>query len=190
MYERSIGLSGLSEWHSLDRRALIGGIALALATPCLSGEAHAHISFRQSGPNYARLMKVIDRIWREQNLPPERLELRVINSVALRAEVTLSGKVWMTTGFVAFCDTEAQAGAWFCQTVVALRTKAAGVPLDRDALAVLLATGYDPRLALKLWTRWAKTKNLLNSSRFTDIPTTPVRLQALRSEIEKLGYLI
>lgn len=190
MIERSIGLSRKDDGRDLNRRALIGGIALTAAIPNFSGGAHAYASSRQSALDHARLVKVIGRIWRGQSLPIGRLELRVINSLALRAEVTLSGKVWMTTGFVAFCETEAQVGAWFCQTLIARKNKTAGTVLDREALAALLAAGYDPRHALQLWTRWANDKNLRNSSRFSDVPNTPVRLQALRSDIEKLGYLI
>lgn len=188
MAERSIVLFGQGKGASLNRRALIGGVTIALVG--LVGVARARPDLRQSGLDYPRVFKVIDRIWRAQNLTAQTLKLGLLDTKALRADVALSGKVWMTTGFVAYCQTEAQVAAWFCQALVGLRTKADGAALDRAALAVLVLVGYDPREALKLWSRWAATKQLNNSSRFTDVPITPDRLQALRGEIEKLGYLI
>lgn len=176
------------EGRGLNRRALLGGAIIAFAG--LLGQAHAQSNFRQSGPVDARLFKVIDRIWRGQNLPPQTLKLGLLDGTGLRAIVSLSGQVWMTRGFVAACETEAQIAAWFCHALVALRTKTAGVALDRAALAALLAAGYDPREALKLWTRWAATEKWRNSSRCTEVPIALDRLLALRSEIEKLGYLL
>ncbi len=172
----------------MNRRALLLGASLAFAS--LTGKAHARPGFRQTGPDYARLKLVIERIWRGQGLPLPELKLELINTQALRADVSLAGKVRMTTGFVATCETDAQVAAWFCQCLVALRTKTEGVALDRAALATLLNTGYDPRQALILWTRWAVSKKLRNSSRFRDVPITPHRLEILRVQIEKLGYLM
>lgn len=186
--ERSIVLSRQGKGASLNRRALIGGVTIALVG--LVGVASARPNLLQSGTDYARVFKVIDRIWRAQNLPAETLKLGLLDSKAMRADVALTGKVLMTIGFVATCETDAQVAAWFCQALVGLRTKSGGAALDRAALAVLVLVGYDPREALKLWSRWATTKKLLNSSHFTDVPITPDRLQALRGEIEKLGYLI
>ena len=186
--ERSIGLAGLGEGGGLNRRALLSGAALALVS--LSDKAHARPNVRQTGPDYARLKSVIDRIWHAQGLPPDALQLDLIDTEALRANVALSGKVLMTSGFVAACGTEAQIAAWFCQRLVAFSTKTEGVALDRAALATMLAAGYDPRPALILWTRWADSKKLRNSGRFKDVPITPYRLEILRVQIEKLGYLI
>jgi len=186
--ERSIGLNGQGEGFGLNRRALLCGAALALAS--LSDIAHASPNFRQTGPDYARLNLVIDRIWRAQGLPLPELKLELIDTGALRANVSLTGKVRMTTGFVATCETDAQVAAWFCQRLVALRTKTEGVALDRAALGTVLAAGYDPRQVLILWTRWTDSKKLRNSSRFKDVPITPHRLETLRVQIEKLGYLI
>jgi len=166
---------------------LLAGAALALAS--LTGKAHARPNSRQAGPDYARLKLVIDRIWRAQGLPLPELKLELIDTEELRADMSLTGRVWMTTGFVTTCETDAQVAAWFCQLLVALRTKAEGVALDRAALATVLAAGYDPRQALILWTRWADFKKLRNSSRFKDVPITPHRLEILRVQIEKLGYL-
>jgi hypothetical protein len=132
----------------------------------------------------------IDRIWRAQGLLLHELKLELIDTEALRADVSLTGRVRMTTSFVATCETDAQVAAWFCQRLVALRAKAEGVALDRAALATMLAAGYDPRPALILWTRWAGSKKLRNSGRFKDVPITPYRLEILRVQIEKLGYLI
>jgi predicted Zn-dependent protease len=167
---------------------LLLGAALALAS--LSGKASARPNFRQTGSDYARLKLVFDRVWRAQGLPLPELKLELIDTEALRANVALSGKVLMTSGFVATCETDAQIAAWFCQRLVAFRPKTEGVALDRAALANVLAAGYDPRQALKLWTRWTDSKKLRNSSRFRDVPITPHRLQILRVQIEKLGYLI
>ncbi|WP_395781757.1 hypothetical protein [Aquidulcibacter sp.] len=186
--ERSIGLAGLGEGGGLNRRALLLGVSLAFAS--LTGKAHARPNSGQTGSDYARLKLVIDRIWRAQGLPLPELKLELIDTEGLRADVFLTGKVWMTTGFVATCETDAQVVAWFCQRLVALRTKTEGVALDRAALATLLAAGYDPRQALILWTRWTDSKKLRNSSRFRDVPITPHRLEILRVQIEKLGYLI
>jgi len=187
--ERSIGLTGQEgEGGVLNRRALLSGAALALVS--LSDKAHARPNFRQTGPDYARLKSVINRIWHGQSLPPDSLQLELIDTEALRSDVALTGKVLMTSGFVAACETEAQIAAWFCQRLVALRTKTEGVALDRAALAAVLAAGYDPRQALILWTRWAGSKKLRNSSRFNDVPISPYRLEILRVQIEKLGYLI
>jgi hypothetical protein len=185
--ERSIGLAGLGEGDVLNRRALLSGAALTLAS--LTGKAHARPNSGQIGQDYARLKLVFDRIWRAQGLPPDALKLELIDTEALRADVSLTGRVRMTTGFVATCETDAQVAAWFCQCLVALRTKTEGVALDRAALATVLAAGYDPRQALILWTRWADSKKLRNSSRFRDLPITPHRLEILRVQIEKLGYL-
>jgi predicted Zn-dependent protease len=167
---------------------LLLGVSLAFAS--LTGKAHARPNSGQTGSDYARLKLVIDRIWRAQGLPLPELKLELIDTEGLRADVFLTGKVWMTTGFVATCETDAQVVAWFCQRLVALRTKTEGVALDRAALATLLAAGYDPRQALILWTRWTDSKKLRNSSRFRDVPITPHRLEILRVQIEKLGYLI
>lgn len=186
--ERLIGLAGQGEGDVLNRRALLSGAAFALAS--LTGKAHARPNSGQTGQDYARLKLVIERICRAQGLPPDALKLELMDTDALRADVSLTGKVRMTTGFVATCETDAQVAAWFCQCVVALRTKTEGVALDRAALATLLAAGYDPRQALILWTRWAVSKKLPNSSRFRDVPITPHRLEILRVQIEKLGYLI
>ena len=186
--ERLIGLAGQGEGDVLNRRALLSGAAFALAS--LTGNAHARPNSRQAGPDYARLKSVFDRIWRAQGLPLHELKLELIDTEALRADVSLTGKLWMTTGFVATCETDAQIAAWFCQRLMALRTKAEGVALDRAALATVLAAGYDPRQALILWTRWTDSKKLRNSSRFRDLPITPQRLEVLRVRIEKLGYLI
>jgi len=186
--ERSIGLAGLGEGGGLNRRTLLSGAALALVS--LSDKAHARPNVRQTGSDYARLKLVFDRIWRAQGLPPDALKLELMDTDALRANVALSGKVLMTSGFVATCETDAQIAAWFCQRLVAFRPKTEGVALDRAALANVLAAGYDPRQALKLWTRWTDSKKLRNSSRFRDVPITPHRLQILRVQIEKLGYLI
>jgi len=186
--ERSIRLAGQGEGGVLSRRALLSGVALALVS--FSDKAHARPNFRQTGPDYARPKSVIDRIWRAQGLPLRDLKLELIDTEALRADVALSGKVLMTAGFVAAGETDAQIAAWFCQRLVAVRTKTEGVALDRAALATMLAAGYDPRQALKLWTRWADSKKLRNSSRFRDVPITPHRLEILRVQIEKLGYLI
>ncbi len=185
--ERSIGLAGQGKGDVLNRRALLLGAAFALAS--LMGNAHARPNSGQAGPDYARLKLVFDRIWRAQGLPLPELKLELIDTEGLRADVSLTGKVWMTIGFVATCETDAQVAAWFCQRLVALRTKTERVALDRAALATMLAAGYDPRQALTLWTRWADSKKLRNSSRFRDVPITPHRLEILRVQIEKLGYL-
>jgi hypothetical protein len=185
--ERVIGLAGPGEGGGLNRRALLSGAAFALAS--LTGKAHARPNSGQIGQDYARLKLVIERICRAQGLPPDALKLELMDTDALRADVCLTGKVRMTTGFVATCETDAQVAAWFCQCLVALRTKTEGVALDRAALATVLAAGYDPRQALILWTRWKDSKNLRNSSRFRDLPITPHRLEILRVQIEKLGYL-
>jgi len=167
---------------------MLCGASLAFASP--TGKAHARPNSGQTGQDHARLKLVIDRIWRAQGLPPDALKLELMDTDALHADVSLAGKVLMTAGFVATCETDAQVAAWFCQRLVALSTKTEGVALDRAALATLLAAGYDPRQALKLWTRWTDSKKLRNSSRFRDVPITPHRLQILRVQIEKLGYLI
>ena len=185
--ERSIGLAGLGEGGVLSRRTLLSGAAFALAS--LTGKAQARPNSRQAGPDNARLKSVFDRIWRVQGLPLHELKLELIDTEALRADVSLTGRVRMTTSFVATCETDAQVAAWFCQRLVALRTKTEGVALDRAALATMLAAGYDPRQALILWTRWTDSKKLRNSSRFRDVPITPHRLEVLRVQIEKLGYL-
>jgi hypothetical protein len=186
--ERVIGLAGQGEGGVLSRRTLLSGAAFALAS--LTGKAQARPNSRQAGPDYARLKLVVDRIWRAQGLPLPELKLELIDTEALRADVSLTGRVRMTTGFVATCETDAQVAAWFCQRLVAFRTKAEGVALDRAALATVLAAGYDPRQALILWTRWTDSKKLRNSSRYGDVPITPRRLEILRVQIEKLGYLI
>ncbi|MFN7746366.1 MAG: hypothetical protein ACK5QO_08430 [Hyphomonadaceae bacterium] len=186
--ERSTGLAGLGEGGGLNRRTLLLGASLAFAS--LTGKAHARPNSGQTGQDYARLKLVIERICRAQGLPPDALKLELIDTDALRADVSLTGKVRMTTGFVATCETDAQVAVWFCQFLVALRTKTKGVALDRAALATVLAAGYDPRQALILWTRWAVSKKLRNSSRVRDVPITPHRLEIFRVQIEKLGYLI
>jgi len=186
--ERVIGLAGLGEGGVLSRRTLLSGAAFALAS--LTGKAQARPNSRQAGPDNARLKSVFDRIWRVQGLPLHELKLELIDTEALRADVSLTGRVRMTTSFVATCETDAQVAAWFCQRLVALRTKTEGVALDRAALATVLAAGYDPRQALILWTRWTNSQKLRNSSRFKDLPITPHRLEILRVQIKKLGYLI
>ena len=185
--ERLIGLAWQGEGDVLNRRAMLSGAALALAS--LTGKAHARPNSRQAGPDYARLKLVIDRIRRAQGLPLPELKLELIDTEELRADVSLTGRVRMTTGFVAACETDAQVAAWYCQRLVALRAKAEGVALDRAALSTVLAAGYDPRQALILWTRWTDSKKLRNSSRFRDLPITLHRLEILRIQIEKLGYL-
>jgi hypothetical protein len=186
--ERLIGLARQGEGGVLNRRAMLSGAALALAS--LTGEAQARHNSRQAGPDYARLKLVIDRIWRAQGLLLPELTLELIDTEPLRADMSLTGRVRMTTSFVTTCETDAQVAAWFCQRLVALGTKTEGVALDRAALAALIAAGYDPRQALILWTRWTDSKKLRNSSRFRDVPITPHRLEILRVQIEKLGYLI
>lgn len=186
--ERFIGLAGQGEGGVLNRRAMLSGAALALVS--LTGKAHARPNSRQAGQDYARLKLAIDRIWRAQGMQLPQLKLELIDIEASRADVSLTGRVRMTAGFVATCETDAQVAAWFCQRLVALRAKAEGVALDRAALATVLAAGYDPRQALILWTRWADSKKLRNSSRFRDVPITRQRLEILRVQIEKLGYLI
>jgi hypothetical protein len=185
--ERVIGLAGQGEGDVLNRRALLSGAAFALAS--LTGKAHARPNSRQAGQDYARLKLAIDRIWRAQGMQLPELTLELIDTEPLRADVSMTGRVRMTTGFVATCETDAQVAAWFCQRLVALRAKAEGIALDRAALATVLAAGYDPRQALILWTRWTDSKKLRNSSRFKDVPITPHRLEILRVQIEKLGYL-
>ena len=186
--ERVMEPAGQGEGDSLNRRALLSGAALTLAS--LSGKAHARPNSGQAGTDYTRLKLVVDRIWRAQGLPLPELKLELIDTEALRADVSLTGRVRMTAGFVATCETDAQVAAWFCQRLVALRTKTEGVALDRAALATVLAAGYDPRQALILWTRWTNSQKLRNSSRFKDLPITPHRLEILRVQIKKLGYLI
>ena len=76
--ERSIGLAGLGEGGGLNRRTLLSGAALALVS--LSDKAHARPNVRQTGPDYARLKSVIDRIWHAQGLPPDALQLELMRA--------------------------------------------------------------------------------------------------------------
>ncbi|MFN5268988.1 MAG: hypothetical protein ACK5DN_02415 [Hyphomonadaceae bacterium] len=184
----------------LKRRTVLSFLSLSLTG--FAGQAHARSkgtqdwialkslsNFRQSGREYARLLNVTDRIWRTLGQPNAGLEVGVLETGAVRAEVLSGGKVWATSGFIAACQSEAELAAWFCQRTLAARSGVRGEVLDRGALETLLASGYDPRAVLTFWSRWATIESLRSSSRFKDIPGTSTRLGALRTQIEKLGYL-
>jgi hypothetical protein len=184
----------------LKRRTVLSFLSLSLTG--FAGQAHARSkgtqdwialkslsNFRQSGREYARLLNVTDRIWRTLGQPNAGLEVGVVETGAVRAEVLSGGKVWATSGFIAACQSEAELAAWFCQRTLAARSGVRGEVLDRGALETLLASGYDPRAVLTFWSRWATIESLRSSSRFKDIPGTSTRLGALRTQIEKLGYL-
>ena len=92
--ERLIGLAWQGEGDVLNRRAMLSGAALALAS--LTGKAHARPNSRQAGPDYARLKLVIDRIRRAQGLPLPELKLELIDTEELRADVSLTASaLWL-----------------------------------------------------------------------------------------------
>jgi len=184
----------------LKRRTVLSFLSLSLTG--FAGQAHARSkgtqdwialkslsNFRQSGREYARLLNVTDRIWRTLGQPNAGLEVGVLETGAVRAEVLSGGKVWATSGFIAACQSEAELAAWFCQRTLAARPAVRGEALDRGALEAHLASGYDPRAVLTFRRRRATIESLRSSSRFKDIPGTSTRLGALRTQIEKLGYL-
>lgn len=187
------------EWEVLKRRTLLGFMAMAIAgfagkaqaLPYRAidwGSLKARAYFRQTGPVYERLLKVTNRVWSTLGQPRETLEVGVIETDGVRAEVLTGGKVWVTSSFLVACQSDAELAAWFCQRILAVLRTDSGEVLDRSALETHLASGYDPRAVLTLWSRWATTEKLRNSSRFKDIPLTSGRLGALRTQIEKLGY--
>lgn len=173
--------------------ALVGFTSHAGALPRKAkdwSQLKALANFRQTGPDYARFLKVANLVWSTFGQQSQAIEVGAVETDAVAAEVLMGGKAWVTTGFLAACQSEAELAAWFCQRALALQTNVGGEELDRMALKAHLASGYDPRAILALWTRWASSEKLRNSSRFRDLPLQDLRLAALRSQIEKLGYLI
>ncbi|MFY7762281.1 hypothetical protein [Aquidulcibacter sp.] len=185
---------------ALKRRTILGAAAIGLVGFTSHAGARAYrandwsqlkalANFRQAGPDHERFLKVTNLVWSTLGQKSQALEVGLFETDAVAAEVLIGGKAWVTTGFLAACQSEVEVAAWFCQRALALQTNVRGEELDRNALKAHLASGYDPRATLALWTRWASSKKLRNSSRFTDIPRTSVRLGKLRVQIEKLGYL-
>ena len=185
---------------ALKRRTILSAAALALVgfkshAGSLAQKAKdwtqlkALANFHQAGPDYERFLKVTNLVWSTLGQKSQALEVGLVETDAVAAEVLIGGKAWVTTGFLAACQSEAEVAAWFCQRALALQTNVRGEELDRNALKAHLASRYDPRAILALWTRWATSEKLRNSSRFRDLPLQGVRLAALRSQIEKLGYL-
>ena len=177
--------------HLPDRRVLLlaaglGGLGF-WAPPALgNGRAEAGLSGNPS----RGLTSCLRAIAAAHGLELGQLSVMVVVSPAMMGDVSDSGLVRLSSGFVAACGGPARVGAWFSQALANRTNKGSSSDRDEHALRAFVRAGYDPRLIVALWQDWSASPALTRLGPRGDWPLSEARRTALAARVTSLGYLL